>query len=581
LNKKIAFREVENNSSKEPLSRNAVLDKVYRARGINQQAELEKDLKKLLPFTTLKDIDRAVARLQQAFEQQQKIIIVGDYDTDGATSTTIAVRALRMFGLKQVSYLVPNRFEFGYGLSAKIVELAAKENPDLIITVDNGIVSFEGVDKANELGIDVIVTDHHLAGDGLPKACAVVNPNQPGDEFPSKNLAGCGVIFYVMLALRAKLREIDWFKQQGMEEPNMGSLVDIVALGTVADVVPLDANNRLLVHFGLQRIRAQRCVPGIKALLGIGKRKLPRVVASDLGFAVAPRLNAAGRLEDMSLGIECLLADNPLEAEKLAFQLEELNLERRTIEASMKRQAFEVLDKLNFNESKLKSRAICVFDKTFHQGVIGIVASRLKDHYHRPTVVFAAGDNGEIKGSARSIPGFHIRDAFERIALTNPGLLSKYGGHAMAAGLTIAEKDFTKFQQAFIDDAQQHIAEKDLTGQVLCDCQLEEDDFNLDLANLLRDAGPWGQGFPEPMFANRFRIVEQRLVGEKHLKMTLAFQNKIIGAILFNADLNCWPNHRCEYAQVAYRLDVNEFQGRTNLQLMVEHLEPCNEPESG
>jgi single-stranded-DNA-specific exonuclease len=572
MKKHIEHRVLPDNYSKGSLADHPVLDRIYVARGVEDRSELEQDLSKLLPYQSLMNIDQAVLRLCEAFEKQEHICIVGDFDADGATSTTLAVKILTALGAKHVSYLVPNRFEYGYGLTPEIVDLARERNPQLIITVDNGITSVSGVDRANELGIDVIVTDHHLPGDVLPKAVTIINPNQHGDKFESKNLAGCGVIFYVMLALRAGLREKNWFKEK--KEPNLAEFLDILALGTVADVVPLDKNNRILVQQGLKRIRAKKCVPGIKALLEIGKRDLSRVVASDLGFAVAPRLNAAGRLDDMTLGIECLLAENSTEACKLAFKLDDLNKERRQIEDSMKEEAFRTLSKIDLDEKQMK-KGLCLFGKDWHQGVIGILASRIKDKYYRPTVIFASGDNNDLKASGRSIPGFHLRDCFERISTKHPNLIQKFGGHAMAAGLTINQDQFETFIKAFNDDVDKHLDNAALENKVLCDGELVPEDLNLNLAELLKQSGPWGQAFPEPLFVNRFRIIEQRIVGEKHLKLNLAIEDKCIDAILFFVDLESWPNHRCEFVNAVYSLDVNEFRGRRTVQLMVNYIEPA------
>ncbi|OGT30252.1 MAG: single-stranded-DNA-specific exonuclease RecJ [Gammaproteobacteria bacterium RIFCSPHIGHO2_12_FULL_35_23] len=577
MKKTIVYRKIAENFKKiEKLCDHELLETIYLFRGIQSKAELEKDLAQLSPYQQLKDIEKATIRLFQAISNDEQIVIIGDYDTDGATSTAIAVRALNMLGAKRVNYLVPNRFEYGYGLSPEIVQLAYQQfKPNLIITVDNGIVSIEGVSVAKQLGIEVIITDHHLAGEKTPEACAIINPNQPGDNFASKCLAGCGVIFYVMLALRATLREKNWFAEQNIPEPNMANLLDLVALGTVADVVPLDKTNRILVHYGLQRIRQQKCIPGIKVLLEIGKRKLPQIVATDLAYAVAPRLNAAGRLEDMSLGVACLLSDNEVQASKLAFELDKLNNERRIIEATMKTQAFNELDRLHLHEQQGHLKAICLYDSNWHQGVIGILASRIKDFYHKPAVIFAKGDKGELKGSARSVASFHIRDAFERIAMHHPSLIKKFGGHAMAAGLTIAEDQFKIFKEALLRDVEEELTKEDLEDQILCDGELQSKDFTLNFAQAIREAGPWGQGFPEPTFVNRFKIIEQRLIADKHLKLMLALNDKILNGVFFNVDSNIWPNARCEYVAAVYRLDVNEYQGRQNLQLMIDYLEPA------
>ena len=575
MKKTIAYRPFSNDTQLEKLSDYPVLDRIYRSRGINSPSDLDRDLQGLLPYASLKNMDLACDRLVRALENQESIVIIGDFDADGATSTTIAVRALRMMGGKKIQYLVPNRFKYGYGLTPEIVEVAREQGVQLIVTVDNGIASHAGVSYAQEKQIDVIITDHHLAAETLPNACAIVNPNQPGDEFASKCIAGCGVIFYVMLALRAKLREKNWFIQHQIAVPNMADLLDIVALGTVADVVSLDKNNRILVHQGLRRIRAEKCVPGIKALLTIAKRDLKKIAAVDLGFAVAPRLNAAGRLDDMSIGIECLLTDDVYMASKLAAQLDGLNQERKLIEQEMKEQAFSDLAKVSvMHKADHVPVALCLFDQQWHQGVIGILAARLKEHWHRPVIIFARGDEGEIKGSARSIQGVHIRDVFQLVDIRYPNLIKKFGGHAMAAGLTIDEKNFEAFKSAFLDVVSTLLHDVDLENKILCDGELKQENFNVDFAAILKEGGPWGQHFPEPIFANRFKIADQRLVGEKHLKLSLLLGNQFIDAIYFNIDLKSWPNYRCEAVLAAYRLDVNEFRGKRNVQLLIDHLEP-------
>lgn len=552
-----------------------VLQRVYSTRGIQSSDDIARSLEHLLPFQQLMNIDKAVARLYTALNEQQRILIVGDFDADGATSTALAVSALRAFGATAVHYIVPNRFEYGYGLTPEIVLLAAQSQPDLIITVDNGISSCAGVDKANELGIEVLITDHHLPGANLPQAVAIVNPNQVGDEFPSKNLAGVGVIFYVMLALRSFLREKNWFASQQKEEPNLAQFLDLVALGTVADVVPLDRNNRLLVHQGIARIRSGKARPGIRALLEIGGRSATHLVAADLSFSVAPRLNAAGRLEDMSLGIEGLLSEDPQRAKNIAKRLDELNEERRDIEAKMQQQALVTIDKaIKDRERQGLAIGLCLFDPEWHQGVIGIVAGRIKDRFHRPVIAFAAVGEGELKGSARSIPGLHIRDTFDAIACAHPQLMDKFGGHAMAAGLTIKRENYEQFAAVFDREVRRSLSEQDLADIIHSDGELTHDDFTLTFAQLLREAGPWGQSFPEPLFDGHFNVVEQRLVGGKHLKLTLMNpgQNRIFDGIAFNIDLNKWPNHRCETVHAAYRLDINEYRGQRNLQLVVEYL---------
>jgi single-stranded-DNA-specific exonuclease len=560
-----------------------ILARIYAQRGIESTEQLEVGLSHLLPLDQLKGVEQAAELLAEAVSLQQRILIVGDFDCDGATSSALAVRALRMLGAMQVDYLVPNRFEYGYGLTPEIVAVAAERRPDfipdLIVTVDNGISSIDGVAAANDRGIPVLVTDHHLQGSELPAAAAIVNPNQQGDEFPSKNLAGVGVIFYVMLALRAVLREMGWFEEQQMAEPNLATLLDLVALGTVADVVPLDHNNRILVGQGLARIRAGKCSAGISALISVGKRNPSTLAASDLGFALGPRLNAAGRLDDMSLGIELLLTDDPAHAMALAQRLDGLNHERRQIESEMKEEAMLILDEMELTTSSEAGAdlptGLCLFEPHWHQGVIGILASRIKDRLHRPVIIFAQADDGSIKGSARSVPGLHIRDALDAVASRHPGLLNKFGGHAMAAGMSLALDDFDRFREAFDAEVRRHLGPEDLRREILSDGELAEDELSLGLAEALRAGGPWGQGFPEPMFDGVFDLVSKRIVGEKHLKLVLrpAGGEQAIDAIAFNTVDDDWPLGVSQVA-LAYRLDVNEFNGKRSAQLMVEHIEP-------
>lgn len=552
------------------------LQSIYANRGVSSLEEMERSLQAMLRPQQLKGLEGAVARLVQAVTDSESLLIVGDFDADGATSCALGVLALRDMGASKVEYLVPNRFEFGYGLTPEIVEVAKGYHPDLIITVDNGISSIDGVAAAKAAGIGVVVTDHHLPGRELPDADAIVNPNQPGCGFPSKNLAGVGVIFYLMSALRSALREAGWFAAKGIPEPNMGNYLDLVALGTVADVVPLDSNNRILVHQGLQRIRNGRARPGILALLDVAGRQRHRLVASDLGFTVGPRLNAAGRLDDMSLGIECLLCDNPDIAREMAVELDDLNRDRRSIEASMQQEALASLQNLVINDSADMPWGLCLYDGQWHQGVIGILASRIKERFHRPVIAFADANDEEIKGSARSIPGLHIRDALDAVASACPGLLSKFGGHAMAAGMSLKRSDFPRFQQAFDGVVRQTLRAEDLQGEILSDGELGSDELNLPLAHLLREAGPWGQHFPEPVFDGEFYLVQQRIVGEKHLKLVLATdvaRQQLVDAIAFNIDVREWPNHGAERIRLAYRLDVNEFRGRETVQLMAVHVE--------
>ncbi len=558
-----------------------VLESIYVRRGIQSVQQLERGLAHLLPLDQLKGVESAAELLAEAVTSQQRILIVGDFDCDGATSSALAVRALRMLGATQVDYLVPNRFEYGYGLTPEIVAVAAERNPDfipdLIVTVDNGISSIEGVAAANERGIRVLVTDHHLQGNELPAAAAIVNPNQQGDEFPSKNLAGVGVIFYVMLAVRAELRKQGVFGSES--GPNLAELLDLVALGTVADVVPLDHNNRILVGQGLARIRAGKCSAGISALISVAKRNPSMLASTDLGFALGPRLNAAGRLDDMSLGIELLLTDDRARATELAQRLDGLNHERRQIENEMKAEAMLILDEMELDAVADKKAelptGLCLFEPHWHQGVIGILASRIKDRLHRPVIIFAQTDDGSLKGSARSVPGLHIRDALDAVAAHHPGLLSKFGGHAMAAGLSLAADDFDRFREAFDVEVRRHLGGEDLRREILSDGELSDNALNLELAEALRAGGPWGQGFPEPLFDGVFELVNRRIVGEKHLKLVVrpAGSQQVIDAIAFNTTDDDWPVD-VKQVELAYRLDVNEFNGKRSAQLMVEYIEP-------
>lgn len=572
MNKLIRRRETHSSVQWDENKLHPLLARVYSGRGVRSSQDLDLGLTHLLPPAQLLNAERAAKMLADALAEQQRILIVGDYDADGATSTALALDALKSFGATQVSYLVPNRFEYGYGLTREIVELALEQGkPDIIITVDNGISSIDGIATAREQGINTLITDHHLAGHQLPDADVIVNPNQPGCNFPSKNLAGVGVIFYIMMALRSELRNRDWFADR--TEPNLGRLTDLVALGTVADVVPLDRNNRILVAAGLQRIRAGQARPGIIALLEVASRPLRGVVASDLGFAVGPRINAAGRLDDISVGIECLLQDDPSAARRLASELHQKNQDRRQIEQGMQDQALQLLDELALDEVGVPV-AMTLYQGDWHQGVIGILASRIKDRLHRPTIVFADGDESEIKGSARSINGIHIRDILDAVATRHPGMILKFGGHAMAAGLTIPRELYRDFNTAFIAEVERHAKDVELQAVVESDGELGAGDFALDLANELRFAGPWGQHFPEPVFDGHFKIVQQRLVGDKHLKLVLSLKDsqQIIDAIAFNVDLDVWPDESVLEVEVAYRLEVNEFRGKRSVQLMVEYL---------
>ncbi|MFQ6023419.1 MAG: single-stranded-DNA-specific exonuclease RecJ [Acidiferrobacterales bacterium] len=552
-----------------------ILARIYAARNVASMVELDRSLERLHPPTPLKGIQRAAALLAAAIKDEKRILVVADFDADGATSCALAMRALRSMGATHVGYVVPNRFEYGYGLTPEIVAIAAQYTPDLLITVDNGISSIDGVRSAHERGIAVLVTDHHLPGDQLPDAEAIVNPNQAGDDFPSKNLAGVGVIFYVMLALRTHLRESGWFSQSGISEPNLAKLLDLVALGTVADLVPLDHNNRILVTQGLARINRNHMCAGIRALLRIARRAPGDIATSDLGFCVAPRLNAAGRLDDMSLGIECLLTDDQQAAQAIAYRLDALNRERRAIEANMQAQAVAVVEGLRLEANDLP-KGLCLFDASWHQGIIGLVASRIKERLHRPVIAFAPASESELKGSARSVPGLHIRDALDAVAARQPELLNKFGGHAMAAGLSLKRERLDAFQRAFDQEVSRHLSADDLQGKIMSDGELTADDLNLELATLLRQAGPWGQGFPEPLFDGHFDIIGQRVVADKHLKLTLRCpdQNKLLAAIAFNrvADSTV-PDW--ERTHAAYRLEVNEYRGYRSVQLIIEHMEPA------
>lgn len=551
-----------------------VLQRIYAARGINSLQEIDYGFSNLLSYEKLKGLDKALAVLWEALMQKQKILIIGDFDADGATSTVLVLEALRLFGFQNVDYLIPNRFAFGYGLSPEVVEFARAKNPNLIITVDNGIASHAGVLQAKELGIKVLITDHHLQADSLPEAAAIVNPNQKGDEFLSKNLAGVGVAFYLMLALRAYLTERNWFEEQGILKPNMAQFLDLVALGTVADVVALDYNNRILVSQGIARIHAGKCHLGIKTLLNIGKRDWRTCTASDLAYVVAPRLNAAGRLDNMAEGVECLLSQLWEQVTVITKRLDAFNLERRAIEASMHGEALSVLDKLELSADL--PLGLCIFEESWHQGVIGILASRIKDRLHRPVIAFAAANDDELKGSARSIGSLHIRDLLDEISRYHPDLISRFGGHAMAAGLTLKRNNFTAFQEVFADLVNERLAHTDLSHTLYTDGELTLTDFSCELVRLLQQAGPWGQGFPEPLFDGVFKIKSQRLVGEKHLKLNLVIPDteREIDAICFNVDSKLWPNRECKIAHLVYRLDLNEYNGLARLQLVVEHLEP-------
>ncbi|EMJ4649566.1 single-stranded-DNA-specific exonuclease RecJ [Serratia marcescens] len=558
-----------------PASLPPLLRRLYALRGVQGEQELERGVKGMLPWQQLDGIDDAVSLLQQALADGRRIMVVGDFDADGATSTALTVLALRSMGGATVDYLVPNRFEDGYGLSPEVVEQAAARGAELIVTVDNGISSHAGVDVAHAQGMQVLVTDHHLPGETLPAAEAIVNPNLRGCAFPSKSLAGVGVAFYLMLALRARLRDSGWFEQRALAMPNLAELLDLVALGTVADVVPLDANNRILVYQGLNRIRAGKCRPGIRALLEVANRDARQLAANDLGFALGPRLNAAGRLDDMSIGVALLLSDDIAQARMLANDLDALNQTRREIEQGMQVEALQLCDQLERTSTELPY-GLAMYHPEWHQGVVGILASRIKERFHRPVIAFAPAGDGILKGSGRSVPGLHMRDALERLDMLNPGLMMKFGGHAMAAGLSLEEARFDEFRQRFGELVGEWLDPAMLEGVIWSDGELAMQELSLTTAELLREGGPWGQAFPEPTFDGKFRILQQRLVGEKHLKLMVEplGGGPLLDGIAFNVDTTLWPDSSVREVELAYKLDVNEFRGNRNVQLLIQHLWP-------
>ena len=539
-----------------------VMARLMAARGLTETQQLSTTLDALIAPAGLLHIDKAAQFLADAIEAGKKMVVVADYDCDGATACAVAIRGLRALGA-HVDYIVPNRFEYGYGLTPEIVALTAQaKSPDIIITVDNGIASIDGVAEATRRGMDVVITDHHLPGDALPEAAVIVNPNQPGCGFPSKNLAGVGVMFYTLLALRAELRRRGRF--DASNQPRLDALLDLVALGTVADVVRLDANNRILVAQGLSRIRSGRAHPGIAALFSVAGRDVRKATPFDLGFAAGPRLNAAGRLADMALGIECLLTDDTERAWDIARQLDNINRERRDIEAGMQEAALESLEHIDVEDNA----TLCLFNPEWHQGVIGIVASRLKEKFYRPTLTFAPAGDGMIKGSGRSIPEFHLRDALDLVSKRVPKLIDKFGGHAMAAGLSLREEDFAEFSAAFEAVGREWLSSAALEHVVETDGSLEPAYFSLDFIALL-ETQVWGQGFAPPVFCDEFRVMNQRLLKERHLKLQLERGGRQFDAIWFNHAENLPAR-----ARIAYRLDANEFNGRTQVQLMVEFAEP-------
>ena len=551
------------------------LRRILAARGIQSEDDLTYKLAELPKPELMLGMDKACQLLAQAITEQWRIMIVADFDTDGATSCAVAIRGLRAMGARNIDYSVPNRFVHGYGLTPELVaEIPSKQQPDLLLTVDNGIASIDGVNVAHQRGMKVLVTDHHLPGDELPKANAIINPNQHNCKFPSKNMAGVGVCFYLLLGVRQQLRQQSWFKQQQIDEPKLHTLLDLVALGTVADVVPLDKLNRTLVSLGLARIRAGRTCAGINALIQVSGRDLKQLASQDMGFSIAPRLNAAGRLEDMKIGIEALLTDDISQAHAAAQLLDDINKQRRDVEQDMQTQALAMLADLSFDEKQLPL-GYCLYNKQWHQGVIGLLASRIKEKQHRPVIAFAPSNNGEIKGSARSIPGIHIRDVLARVASQAPaGLLTKFGGHAMAAGLTLAEKDLAQFENLFLSVLQQTVEVSDLQKELNSDGELDANDINLQLAELLPTAAPWGQAFPEPQFHGKFVVDNIRSVGQQqdHLRLTLDLGNgKQITAMAFKHYQPDWLEQGDEVL-IRYRLAVNEFRDQRTVQILVDDL---------
>ena len=579
-----------------PDSVHPVLRRVYTARGIASPVEIEHRLVSMLSPQALGGIERACDLVENAIRENVRIVVVGDFDADGATGTAVAVRGLRLLGAREVGYAVPNRFRHGYGLSPPVVEELLSQHPQLLITVDNGVAAHAGVAAAKAHGMQVIVTDHHLPGETLPEADAIVNPNLPGDHFPSKTLAGVGVMFYLLLALRARLRERGWFARtekcgegsplldvrdqddrKSNAEPDLSSLLDLVALGTVADLVPLDRNNRILVEAGLKRIRSGRACAGVVALIESGRRDPATLVASDLGFVVAPRINAAGRLEDMSLGIECLLTDDVARARELAESLSAINVERRELQSGMVEQAQAEVHKWTLSHgTESLPQGLVLFDASWHHGVVGLVASKLKELLHRPVIACAPAGAGsdEVKASGRSIAGFHLRDALAEIDSRRPGLLRRFGGHAMAAGLSLHRGDVETFAAAFDAVVRERIAPDALDAVMLTDGELDPEDFSLGLAQQLRYAGPWGQGFPEPLFDGVFVVESWRVLGEKHLRFALRRDGvaNALEAVMFNAYTGAPPPARL---RTAFSLDANEWQGRYKLQLLLRHIEAC------
>lgn len=550
-----------------------LLQRVYLGRGISSVEQLNHSTQSLLNYQQLAGIEQGVEILYHVASLGKKILIVGDFDTDGATSTALIVSALKSFGIENVDYIIPDRFEDGYGLSVSVVKRAIEQQAELIITVDNGISALDAVAFAKQHNISVIITDHHLSPDVLPNADAIINPNLTSCVFPSKNLAGVGVTFYFMLAFRAFLRQHNWFQQRHLAEYNLANLFDLVALGTVADVVKLDQNNRILVQQGLSRIRAGVCCQGIKALITISKKNIAQLTAQDLSFYLAPRINAAGRMENMSLGVELLLAKDEQTALELAEILEDLNNSRKAVEQSMQQEALSFIEQLELQTDEIPNSFV-IYHPEFHQGVIGVLSSRIKERFYRPTISFALADGGYLKGSGRSINGLHLRDILERVNLRDPQLIVCFGGHAMAAGLTIAEENLAKFSQYFTEEVDKAMASVCLDNIIETDGEVDEQFFNVATAQLLKEHGPWGEGFPEPTFDGVFTVYQQKLIGQKHLKLVLQPLNggQLINCIVFNIDCAVWPDQSVKTVKIVYNLIVDEFRGNQSLTLLARHL---------
>lgn len=557
-----------------PAHLHPVMRRVLAGRNISSARELDYSLTNLLPFGSLKNIDAAAGLLIDAIRNDRRVFVIADYDADGATACALALRGLAMLGAGYVDFLVPDRAKHGYGLSTDVVREALEFEPDLLVTVDNGISSHSGVEFARSAGVDVLITDHHLPGKDLPEASVIVNPNQPGDLFPSKCLAGVGVMFYVLLAVRARLRADGWFAAQGLQVPNFAVFLDLVALGTVADVVELDFNNRILVEHGLRQIRSRRCCQGISALVRAAGRAPEKITSADLGFLLGPRLNAAGRLADMSLGIECLLTDNFSNAMSLALQLDKYNRERKSVQAGMQEEAETYLHGIAELEQGEMPFGVCLYDAGWHQGIVGVLAGRIKEMINRPVIIFAAAGEGLLKGSGRSISGIHLKDVLEALAAKHPGLMERFGGHAMAAGLTIKESRYGEFRGLFDEEVGRITAGRIPGAEIVTDGDLDPGDLSLDLAREIENAGPWGQGFPEPLFDDEFTVTDARTVGERHLKLKLLLHGAQtpVDAISFNTDPDA-VDIGAENIRFVYQLAVDDYNNNLKPQLIIRHID--------